>query len=383
MRARCSVWGAPLCVALVGVTLCWSSGCTDDNRRESRIDNKDLGKDPHRFKTAEIMYHAGPTMVRDTKMDGLLQQFTGQLEAKADPISPEMRELLVALDPYRKCEEVQSQIPKWAGRCATWVGARAPVTGVDAKRADESYRKGDFAQAVDEYAKVLQQAPQFRDARNNLALAEIHQGHDLAAQLQLEILRQWKSDYLPALVNLTVVYERLGQSAKAKALAAEAAKNRTDVPAATFNVAWYQISDGEAQKAEQTLRPLADLQVDPQHAELYKLTQKVGATAGTAADQPGFWRQGIAGVCGGKTGAGARTVAIVLFLVSAGFACAFAGSIGKANRSSRGSSAGWSFVFLGSFWYLLFWGVPSGGWWLLAGGYVVLGTSMSVAAAKS
>jgi tetratricopeptide (TPR) repeat protein len=382
MRLGHLSWRQCLVIALVGAAFCWFVGCTDDKKYESRIDNKDAGKDPHRFQTAEAMYRVGPTMPPDAKMDDLLRRLARRLETNPDPTSTELCELMVAMEPYRKCETVQAGIQQGVGRCAAWVRARSLAAGVRSERADEHYRKGEFAQAVEEYARVLQQSPHFNDARNNLALAEVHQRHDLAGQFQLEILRQLKPDYLPALINLTVVYERLGQSAKAKALAAETASKCTNVAAATFNLAWYQFGEDETQKAEQTLRPLAELHVDPKHAEFYRLVQKGGATAGTTADQPGFWRRGIAGICGGKTGVGPRIVAIVLFLVSAFFVCAFASSIGKANRFNCGRIAGWSFVFLGSLWFVVFWGIPSGAWWLLMVAYAVIGTVLSAAAAE-
>lgn len=304
MRSEFILGCRRLLVTLIGVVLCLSFGCSDSQKPmkaqapapgssvkadaanapqgETRIDNKDVGKDPHKFQTAKTMYEVGSTMARDAKMDGLLRQIARQLEANPDPVSTELRNLMISLEPYRKCEVVQVEIRRWAGRCAEWVRERSLVAGVRTESADDHYRKGEFARAVDEYTRILRQSPTFNDARNNLALAEMHQRHDLVAQFQLEVLRQLKPDYLPAIINLTVIYERLGQSAQAKALAMEAAAKRSDVPAATFNLAWWQFTEGETQKAEQTLHPLVDLQIDPLYAEFYRLLQaKLGMPART------------------------------------------------------------------------------------------------------
>ena len=78
----------------------------------------------------------------------------------------------------------------------------------------------------------------------------MHLNHDLVAQYHLKILREYSADYVPALVNLTVVEERLHRFSQAQELAAKGAPHVADVGAAAFNLAWYRDLAGDHEAPE-------------------------------------------------------------------------------------------------------------------------------------
>jgi len=239
-------------------------------------------------------------------------------------------------------------------------------------RANGAYKSGSFESACRAYLDVLRHDPRHLDARNNLALAAMHVGDDLIAQLELEVLRRLSADYVPAAVNLTVVYERLGRRDAARRLAAEAAKMRENVPAANFNLAWYEDLYGNRKEATKLLETLAKLDISDKHDEMLRLVR--GATSkspsggkpaakGEDEEAPGFWKKGLAGVCGGKSAWWARILAIIVFLISQAIAIAIAAGIGSAQSDNKGGVGFFAGVAVIGFWYILFWGLPSGGWW--------------------
>lgn len=104
--------------------------------------------------------------------------------------------------------------------------------------------------------------------RNNFALALMHENYDLCAQVELEIIlfnrtsflpsgsldarfdiKEFKSTFLPAMINLTVVYERLGRTDDAELLAGKlrdyAQQNDCENFLINFNAAWYHFKSME------------------------------------------------------------------------------------------------------------------------------------------
>ncbi|MDR2653380.1 MAG: hypothetical protein LBC68_13925, partial [Prevotellaceae bacterium] len=97
--------------------------------------------------------------------------------------------------------------------------------------------------------------------RNNLALALMHQNKDLCAQVELEIIylenktsyqskgqpinlvARFTDIFIPGAINLTVVYERLGMTDKAKMLAHKlkeyAQYNYFPISLVEYNAAWF------------------------------------------------------------------------------------------------------------------------------------------------
>jgi hypothetical protein len=300
---------------------------------------------------------------------------TSQLPA-AVPLGGVWWEGLVRLNPYRKTAPVGKAVASWAEALAARIKA-LPTAKEDAAfaTANDHYAKREFAAAANGYIAILERNPSHFSARNNLALAELYLGNDLAAQVALETLARAAPTYVPAKVNLTVVYERAGRRDDAKTLAAELLKERRNVSTVAYNAAWYANLDGQYAEADRLLRPLAQQAASPLHTALAKLnTSQMGASQPT-----GFWEEGLAGVCGGKESTGGWIVAGVLFFVSALIAIALAAA------GSLGNKGGAFFLFLliGGGWAMVFWGIPTGGWWALFVLYGIVGGGFAAGSAES
>jgi hypothetical protein len=71
----------------------------------------------------------------------------------------------------------------------------------------------------------------------------MHKNMDLCALMELELLNEMEIKYYPAMINLTVLYERMGRSEDAEALAYKLStymkEQELKVPLVKFNTAWY------------------------------------------------------------------------------------------------------------------------------------------------
>lgn len=284
------------CRAVLGALVVLGlAGCTagTDEDKISNIENASLGRDPHAYPEAAQMYSSPPVIRLDDagrellkKIDTMVRTNPGaQRSAEADAWWLGLAEL----NPYRANPEVQEALAQWAQRCAE--NARTSGEPPDAAAFEEGnrlYREGKFGPASMAYARLLVQCPAHLDARNNLALAQLHKGNDLIAQLQWEILCRLSDRYVPARINLTVVYERLGRRAEAQKMADAALAQGGEVPAAVFNAAWLKDVAGEGQRAEELLRPMAALGAYPRIVEFHRmLARRTGQDDAQAATEGG------------------------------------------------------------------------------------------------
>ena len=145
------------------------------------------------------------------------------------------------------------------------------------------------------------------------------------------------------------------------------AKEGENVPATIFNLAWYKELSGDRQAARELLRPLVALGVNPKYKEFQDLIGRgaPGRARGGGdtrkGPRTGFWRNGMAGLCGARKAWWTKTLAVIVFLVSVLIVFAICVGIGSVS-ASKGSGTFWAYLFLGGFWYILFWGLPLGGW---------------------
>jgi hypothetical protein len=220
------------------------------------------GVDPHAYVDMATLYGAGPRAhaLAPTDQARLDAPTLGRcFDVAIVPASPECARRLALLDPARGSDEVQTAIRSWAKEAAGTIRAKnASLTTGALREAEGKYKSGNYEEAATSYADLLDQAPAHLDARNNYALVQLHLGHDVVAQLELEILRLLDSSYVPAMVNLTVLYERAwpGDSARASALAEAAVKSGPNVEPAMFNAAWYRQRIGRGSESRTLLAPL-------------------------------------------------------------------------------------------------------------------------------
>jgi Flp pilus assembly protein TadD len=124
------------------------------------------------------------------------------------------------------------------------------------------YERGAFSEACAKYGETLCAWSEHLDARNNLALAEIHQGHNALAVFHLIVLKTLAPDYAGADINLSVALERLGLSEEAYSTGKSLADKSPALPAAQYNLAWFENARGRYAAAtkglEAALRTLPD-----------------------------------------------------------------------------------------------------------------------------
>lgn len=278
----------------------------DRNEKVRQMDLRPAGLDPFAFKTAEQMYDSGPHQTYDETAGGLIARIRNGFPSNyAQPDKEGFEALLLQLQPYRNTEPVQAAISQWARLYFDALSKASPKSlksliagglkklgmkgGASLAQAEALYRKGEFAEAARQYRGLLLKTPRQPDARNNLALAQLHLGRDLSAQFELELLRLINPDYLPAQINLSVVLERVGRSAEARRLALAAARNK-DAAVAAFNAAWFHNLEGDYQRAVQTLKPVAELELKPKYQAFYDanaaLLKQADAAAAAEATRP-------------------------------------------------------------------------------------------------
>jgi tetratricopeptide (TPR) repeat protein len=228
-----------------------------------------------------------------------------------------------------------------------------------------SYRNGGFEAASTDYRKFLLKATGHYDARNNLALAQMHLGNDLTAEMELLVLRRLNDSYLPAAVNLTVVYERLGLEQKARELAEQAAAAENDIPQAVFNAAWFKDLAGAHKEALELITPVAEKPNASPSVKSYKeLLEKV--TSGP----PFSWQTGVAGAMGAYQQTAGMVRAVVVFTLFSLLVIAIAGR--KRGRYALRRKPGfWTFVICVSL-YLWYWGLSNPVWLLATAFYAFL-----------
>lgn len=264
----------------------------DKNVEERKIEGGSIGQDPFAFKTAEQMYPTGPTKPYDASAGNLITQIRKSFPDNYANDSPAgFASLLLRLQPYRKTEQVRKVIRQWArlyfdairkgsskslkNRIASGLKKFTPAGHGSIEQGNALYLKRDFSAAAKQYRKQLSATPLNPDARNNLALAQLHLGNDLVAWFELELLRLIKPDYLPAQINLSVVLERAGHSTEAKALALAAAAQRKNVAVAQYNAAWFHSLEGEYQTATNILKRLSELDIKPKYTTFYHTNVKL------------------------------------------------------------------------------------------------------------
>jgi hypothetical protein len=238
-------------------------------------------RDKFAFKTAAEMYAVADTLPFDTYAADLIRQIDGAIADSAVIEHPDVWRRLVKLEPYRKTPEVQQALARWVKTCQIMqIGSETDLQSSD-------YLKGNWGAFIqrsrfhlfnsdikgdDKYKKSIRFRQNEFLIRNNLALALMHQNLDLCAQTELEIvfsanesslmgipdwnmgyrsvnasttsvpldsIKRFISVYLPAMINLTVVYERLGMTEKAALLAQKTQEYSDLEPLTNFNAAWY------------------------------------------------------------------------------------------------------------------------------------------------
>jgi tetratricopeptide (TPR) repeat protein len=351
----------------------WAAAQGKSNKMESKLQQKQPPDDPRAFASAEEMFKVANKTAFNPTAAALLRDVDRQIAAGDGIDSDALFAKLLDLNPFRCTTEVQSAVATWVGplakRLASTIAADANTVF---RQANELYTAGKLAQARDAYRRVLHGSPGHLDARNNLALTLLHEGNDLAAEVELEIVRRAAPDYVPALVNLTVVGERIGQSDQARQLAKKTAEQHKDVAAAVYNDLWYDSLQGNPPGLAKRIEALIAITDRPAYRQLQRL-QAVRANPALAIGAANKnekndkakkdevnWGNGLARIWGRNPGLGMKIFGVVVFVLLSLVVCVIAAA------QRRNSLV--VFLVLGTVLFFVFWGfsLPN-----LVGSYIV------------
>ena len=213
----------------------------------ARAQDQRILRDKHAFETAADMYAVAETAAFDAVAATLIEKINLELKNKTLPEDDKIWNDFLKLEPYRMSKEVQRAVSDWIS-LMNFPGKSVRFED-DAIRS--AYFEKDFDKVIERSRQALHVMPNSgmvtHVVRNNMALALMHRNKDLCAQVQLELVRKMSKEkggaYFPALINLGVLYERLGKREEAEALAMEllryTQKEQITVPLVNFNAAWY------------------------------------------------------------------------------------------------------------------------------------------------
>jgi Flp pilus assembly protein TadD len=276
--SRCQCYrGRPLLetalVGLLAVSLPGLGIASDkDDKPSDTYTNVGAGEDPQAFADVAKMYG----IVRGDVCNAALDAVTDVIMGGATPEGNAAAALLPPLQGCMTRDNAQRAMERWVEMAAVLVrapGASGTPSGL--AEANRLYRAGDLESAIPAYRRVLQSFPGHLDARNNLGVASLHMGNDAAAQLHLEIVHRLEPTYVPALANLTVLYERLGLRARAAAAAREALKAQQGFPPTIYNAAWFAHESEDYDTAASLLASILPMKANPLDAQLNDVNEKM------------------------------------------------------------------------------------------------------------
>lgn len=274
---------AGICLIISVAVSCWAENVIENEYLEIKKMSI-AGQDPLGYSSAKDMYSTPPTVSDDKttlelvkKIDHFFASSSSQSKKKianfeSDPIWSALHEL----NPSRDKELVQTKLLAWAKKFTEVIKGKPEKEGVKKifQEANQAYKTGITMQATSLYLDILKSSPTHLGSRNNLALIKMKEGNDLMAQFELEVVRLLKPDYFPALINLCVLYERLGRRASAAKLAQEVMNLHKDVPQAVYNYAWYLNLEEKYSESDALLKSLLAEVGDTKYKELADLNLK-------------------------------------------------------------------------------------------------------------
>ena len=217
-------------------------------------------RDKFSFETASDMYSVADTLPFDSKAADLIEKISKQLALRHLPEEDIVLVNLIKLEPYRFTKQVQDVVFLWA----EVVKGNDHIGKKQKKQYEEPelyklmdsvtvlYHNREFEKVINLSRKVLniphQSNQEMYSIRNNMALAMMHKKMDLCALLELEIIKKLEPEemYIPAIINLSVIYERFGKSEESKQLIQLLLDKKVNVPMLNFNAEWWRIGDNSA-----------------------------------------------------------------------------------------------------------------------------------------
>jgi tetratricopeptide (TPR) repeat protein len=261
--SACRVWSHAILVCLLAM-LCCSCGEEKTSKKSNKMhkvsenSKTDVGRDQAAYKSYLEMVNAAPIKQYNARTKLLIEFIDARLRSGGTLEEEDILEAMEELTPYRRNSEVVSAVSGWVDLIAKRIGGvTLKGSEKELKTAAESYSARDWDKAKRLYEGILRARPGHLDARSNLALVYMHQGHDLVAKLHLDTVLALQKDHLPGLVNLTVVCERLGLRDEARSAADRALDIQDSLPVAAVNAAWFAVAEGRGSDAGKILNKVS------------------------------------------------------------------------------------------------------------------------------
>jgi tetratricopeptide (TPR) repeat protein len=215
------------------------------------------GQDPHAFSDALEMLSVSPPSDSLSNNESLLLQLE-ELVLKGDrPENQNSKSHEILCQFNHLNEDEYQQLSQIAQQASSNIGRILKGKRLQAYRSfllgNQDYERGRFTRASSQYRKALQLNPMYFDARNNLALAQIHLNQNIPAIFNLIVLNNLQSNYAGAGINLSVALTRMGLLAEASKIAAGLSSRYSKIPMIQYNQAWFETTKGNNSNAKSLL----------------------------------------------------------------------------------------------------------------------------------
>jgi tetratricopeptide (TPR) repeat protein len=219
-------------------------------------------KDVFSFTTADSMYMVADTLPYSSNTTKIIKLINRNINYGNLLETNRVWNELLKLEPYRMHPKMEGEVSNIVEKYTALVEKKKqrfqnPISIKEIKESSSFYSDGDFETFIDLGRKLLVRDPYNSDIRSNLALALMHSNKDLCAWIELETVRKFDSLHIPALINLTVVYERLGMREDAENLANHILDlhytSFYNFPQTIYNVAWFYFSREQYLKVDSIL----------------------------------------------------------------------------------------------------------------------------------
>lgn len=224
-------------------------------------------RDKYAYETAIEMYSVADTATFNEEAALLIEKINNELKRGTLIEDNKIWIMLQQLEPYRMSAQIDTAVLKWVDDMKV---PPSPVASLkyDLDSLTKAYLDNDFDGLISMSRQILTSILPINQTfihavRSNMALALMHQNKDLCARVELEAVKRigeiQKDPYFPALINLTVLYERLRKHEAAETLSKElldfAKKEELSIPLVNFNVAWFlDLNNDKFEKTDSILK---------------------------------------------------------------------------------------------------------------------------------
>jgi tetratricopeptide (TPR) repeat protein len=241
------------------------------------------GADPKAFQTAQDLYSFPEKQaLSNSETNSLLNDLKAYVNAGTYPEDTNFRSVLLRLDGAPDKTAIVTAIEQAAPvyyANGNFSSSSTTQGNASFNSGNTSYEAGKFDTAVTSYTQALVLSPGHLDARNNLGLAEMHLGNNVAALLHFNIILGARSNYLGAEQNTAVALERMGLSSQAQEHARHVASQDSSLPMAHYNLGWFASLNQDYSGAEKSFASAVKLYPNYTKAKHASTVNKIASGA--------------------------------------------------------------------------------------------------------